>query len=435
MRVLVVDDESYIRDLLIETLQPLGLDVAAAADGREALRMLEQVRPNLMILDVAMPEMDGYEVLRRLRPSESFSRIFVLMLTARGEIEDLEKGLDSGADDYLIKPFHLRELVARVKAAIRVQSLQEELLVKNHLLEESNETLAVTLKAQERLNRVFMLEMEVAARLQNGIFSPGSLDLGRMRAAARYQPSTKIGGDLYDLRSLGDSRAAIFLADAVGHGVSAALLAAMAKTALEGALAGHSKPSEVLGSLNRSFQFCSEHGKYLTAFFGVLDCETGQLVYSLAGHMPPLLYRDSKRCIEKLDSPGFCLGIFEEGRYEDREMILYPGDRLFAYTDGIYDASRDDRHLFGTCFPGMLMENAGASNEDLLDRLDAGLMEFLGGARPSDDYTLVAVHMLKESGRTSSTGTSGGRARMILPPMQRGSGFSRIVKPTTRLPG
>jgi len=396
VRLLVVDDEAYIRDLLVETLQPLGLDIALAVDGCEALSVLERFRPHLMILDVAMPGMDGYEVLRRLRASESFSRVFVLMLTARGEIRDLEKGLDSGADDYLVKPFDLRELVARIKAAIRVQSLQEELLVKNHLLEESNETLARTLKTQERLNRIFMLEMDVAARLQNGIFSPGRLDLGRVRAAARYQPSTKIGGDFYDLRPLDEGHAAIFLADAVGHGVSAALLAAMAKTALEGALAGHSRPSEVLASLNRSFQFCSELGKYLTAFFGVLNCDNGHLIYSLAGHVPPLIYRDSQRCVEKLDSPGLCLGIFQEGQYEDRELTLCPGDRLFAYTDGIYDASSDDHDLFGSCFPRILMENAGASNEDLLDRLDAGLMEFLGGAHPADDYTLLAVQLFRE---------------------------------------
>ncbi len=390
MRILVVDDESYIRELLVEALGPLGHDIAAASDGREALLLLEKFRPSIMILDVAMPGMDGYEVLGRLRSSEEHSRVFVLMLTARSELEDLERGLASGADDYLGKPFQLRELVARIQAAIRVQTLQEELLLRNCQL-------ADALKTQERLNRIFTMEMDVAARLQNGIFSPSRLDLGRVRVAARYQPSTKIGGDFYDLRPLGDGQAAIFLADAVGHGVSAALLAAMVKTALEGALAGQATPSRVLASLNRSFQFCSEHGKYLTAFFGILDCNSGHLTYSLAGHVPPLHYRDSKRAVEKLDTPGLCLGIFEEGRYEDRETDLRPGDRLFAFTDGVYDASCDDSDLYGSRFPRILMENAGIPNEEFLDRLDAGLSDFLGGVRPADDYTLLSIQLLEDS--------------------------------------
>lgn len=394
MRILVVDDEPYIRQLLIHALAPLGYEVTAAADGQEALHLIDGTHPHIIVLDVGMPGLDGYEVLRHLRHAENDSRTYVLMLTGRAELEDLEKGLASGADDYLSKPFQLRELVARIHAAVRVQTLQEELRAKNQQLAEANQALAHSLKVQERLNRKMILEMEMAARLQNGILSPGSLDMGKVRACARYQPSANIGGDFYDLRVLGDGYASVFLADAVGHGVSAALLAAMAKTALENALTGQVQPSQVLGALNRTFQFCSKHGKYLTAFFGLLDCNSGELTYSLAGHVPPLLYCAATRGVETLDSPGLCLGIFEEGRYEDRRTSLAPGDRLLAYTDGIYEASPDEHHLFGSRFPDLLVQNAELTNEDFLDRLDAGLATFLGGQRPVDDYTLLSVQRL-----------------------------------------
>jgi phosphoserine phosphatase RsbU/P len=165
----------------------------------------------------------------------------------------------------------------------------------------------------------------------------------------------------------------------------------MVKMALDEALSDHGTPSKILSALNRAFQFCSEHGKYLTAFSGLLDCNSGELVYSLAGHVPPLLYCDKNRRVEPLDSPGHCLGIFEEGRYEDRCALLCPGDRLFAFTDGIYDASPDEKQLFGSRFPGLLVESAALTNEDFLDRLDQGLAEFLGGERPADDYTLLSV--------------------------------------------
>jgi sigma-B regulation protein RsbU (phosphoserine phosphatase) len=396
MRILVVDDESFIRDLLVQTLEPLGYEVTAVSDGQEALRLVEHFHPDIMILDVSMPGLDGYQVLDRLRPTESDSRIFVLMLTARAELEDLERGLGSGADDYLPKPFQLRELVARINAAVRVQTLQKELRLKNQQLAEANLALAASLKVQERLNQKMNLEMEMAARLQSGMLSPGSFNKGKIRASARYQPSAKIGGDFYDLRILRNGQASIFLADAVGHGVSAALLAAMAKMALEEALAGQVKPARVLSALNRSMQFCSEHGKYLTAFFGLLNCDTGDLTYSLAGHVPPILYRASGQGVETLDSPGLCLGIFEEGKYEDRRVRLCQGDRLFAFTDGIYDASPDDRQLFGSRFPDLLVESAALTNEDFLDRLDADLAYLLGGERPADDYTLLSIQCLKD---------------------------------------
>jgi len=387
MRILVVDDEETIREILRDGLEPLGHEIHAAVDGLDALRKIEEIHPGIVILDVNMPRLDGYGVLSRIRGMEGTQRIFVLMLTAKAELHELERGLSLGADDYLAKPFHLRELIARTQAAVRIRTLQDELHLRNQQLAEG-------LKKEERLNQKMMLEMEVAARLQKGMLSPARLELGRVHACARYRPSTQIGGDFYDLRPLGAKKVSIFLADAVGHGVSAALLAAMLKTGIEDALSGEPMPASILSSLNRRFQFCADHGKYLTAFSGMLDCESGNLVYSLAGHVPPLAYRCSSQKIEKLDSPGFCLGIFEDGRYENREARLFHGDRLFAYTDGISEASADDSHLFGSLFPDLLRRHANLPNEGFLDFLDDDLSCFLGSAPPADDYTLLAVQLL-----------------------------------------
>jgi phosphoserine phosphatase RsbU/P len=396
MRILIADDEKIVCELLTEALQPLGHEIFSAADGLEALRVVEQVSPGIVILDVTMPGLDGYGVLNRIRSIGTIPRIFVLMLTGRTQLEELERGLKSGADDYLAKPFQLRELVARVQAAVRIRTLQEELHLRNQQLAEANEALAGSLAKEERLNRKMILEMEVAARLQKGILSPARLDLGRVKARVYYQPSTQIGGDFYDLRALGPRKASIFLADAEGHGVSAALLAAMLKTALEDALSGHLLPSKILTAMNRSFQFCSEHGKYLTAFCGMLDCETGHLIYSLAGHVPPLAYRRESQSIEKLDTPGFCLGVFKDGLYEDREIDLASGDRLFAYTDGISDASLDDRNVFGAHFAELLQRYAALSNEDFLDSLKGNLELFLTSSKAVDDYTLLSLQYLKD---------------------------------------
>jgi len=113
MRILIVDDERSIRDLLVEKLSSLGYEVLPAPDGLEGLRLVEQVRPDIMILDVNMPVLDGYGVLSRLRAMENVPHTYVIMLTARAELAEVERGLEAGADDYLPKPFELRELVAR----------------------------------------------------------------------------------------------------------------------------------------------------------------------------------------------------------------------------------------------------------------------------------------------------------------------------------
>src|SRR5205807_993029 len=134
--------------------------------------------------------------------------------------------------------------------------------------------------------------------------------------------------------------ATILLADAAGHGVSAALLAAMMKLALDQALASTPHPSDVLSQLNRQFQFCAEEGEYVSACFATLDCITGRLRYSLAGHVHPLVYHLSTNSVEELNTPGFCLGIFEEGRHEERETFLREGDRLLMFTDGLSEAAR-----------------------------------------------------------------------------------------------
>jgi sigma-B regulation protein RsbU (phosphoserine phosphatase) len=233
--------------------------------------------------------------------------------------------------------------------------------------------------------------MEIAARLQASFLSPVQMELGKFRLLARYRPSASIGGDFYDLRACGPHRASIFLADAVGHGVSAALLAAMLKVALEDAIGAHAIPSMVLSVLNHSFQFCAERGKFLTAFSGMLDCDTGELVYALAGHVPPLVYRGSDNTVEKLDSPGYCLGIFEKGQYADSSIRISPGDRLFVFTDGIYEASPDDRSIFGLRLPRLLEECANQSNEEFMDRLETSLLSFLGSGDAEDDYTLLSI--------------------------------------------
>ena len=118
-QILVVDDDRNLRKIIATNLELAGYDVTAAANGEEALTALEQLQPDLVILDVMMPAMDGYEVARRIRAHPVNARVPIIMLTAKSEVEDKISGFDAGADDYITKPFGPQELLARVKAKIR----------------------------------------------------------------------------------------------------------------------------------------------------------------------------------------------------------------------------------------------------------------------------------------------------------------------------
>lgn len=118
-RILMAEDEPHIARLIQFKLEREGFDVTWAKDGGEALSAVMEVIPDLVLLDVMMPVMDGFDVLKKIRENSSTAGIPVIMLTAKGQTEDVEKGFDLGTDDYIIKPFRPAELVARVKSKLK----------------------------------------------------------------------------------------------------------------------------------------------------------------------------------------------------------------------------------------------------------------------------------------------------------------------------
>ncbi len=127
-KILVVDDLPLNVEFLEEELTALGYEVATATDGEAALEQVDEQRPDLVLLDLSLPGRDGLAVLETLRSDPSYRGLPVILLTARKELEDRVKGLDAGADDYITKPFHMGEVAARIKAQLRIQSLQREVL-------------------------------------------------------------------------------------------------------------------------------------------------------------------------------------------------------------------------------------------------------------------------------------------------------------------
>src|SRR5215472_15017693 len=311
-RVLIVEDDPAILGGLRDNLEFESHQVLTAADGEAGYRMLCEHSPDLVILDLMLPKLSGYDLCKRVR-GEGFNAP-ILMLSARSQEADRVLGLDLGANDYVSKPFSLRELLARVRALLRHE--------REHHLD------------QERLNR----ELEMAAKVQRELFPKVLPQVPGIDYAGICRPAQGVSGDYYDFLSLGDGKLGFLLADVSGKGMSAALLGASLHAAVRAnASGGDTDCGAVLAKANRLLFETTAAERFATAFYGVYDAANRRLTYANAGHCPPMLIRN-KACLrlEALTPP---VGILSEVPAIQKNVQLLAGDWLLVFSDGIPEAA------------------------------------------------------------------------------------------------
>ncbi len=316
-RILVVDDEDEIRTLIRRSLELEQYEVSEAPDGPEALSSLGRELPDLILLDVNIPNMDGFAVCQRIR--DLGLTLPVIMLTGQTQVDCRVRGLDCGADDYVGKPFDVPELVARVRAHLRrvetARATAQDII--RQKWEEINEglMLAQTIQQPFRMNHKF-----------EGVHT-----------AVQYLPVGRIGGDFYNIMGLDGGRTAFLIGDAVGKGLGASLLMASTFSLLVRLLENEQRPAEVFRRANQVLKAdFSEISIYVAAFLGVWDPQRAILTYCNAGHQTPLVFPQGGGHLQ-LATNGYFLGAFDDGAYEQREMALRRGDRILFYTDGLSD--------------------------------------------------------------------------------------------------
>jgi signal transduction histidine kinase/serine phosphatase RsbU (regulator of sigma subunit)/anti-sigma regulatory factor (Ser/Thr protein kinase) len=315
--VLVVDDNADLRIYLARLLEP-EYAVRTAVDGADALEQIAERPPDLVLTDVMMPRVDGFELLAKLRESPRTRRMPVIVLSARAGEEATVEGLDAGADDYLVKPFSGPELLARVHANLEVTRLRD----------------ALATGERERAR-----EMEdVALTLQRSLLPRALPDVLGAELCGRYVPaseSLEIGGDFYDATALGDGRLVITIGDVAGHGVLAAAVMGQVRQAVRAyAFEGHAPA----GLMDRLDLLVSDSGLAMTTCLcGILDPGTGILRFANAGHPPPLVRR-ADGAIERITSGlSHPLGVTMAHRHTEAEVVLELGEALLLYTDGLVE--------------------------------------------------------------------------------------------------
>jgi sigma-B regulation protein RsbU (phosphoserine phosphatase) len=375
-RLLIVDDDPTIRRLLERTLTKQGYEVIIAEDGAAGLELALAQQPALIICDWMMPKLDGIEVCRRVKAEASLSSTFFILLTSLGSVDDRVRGLDAGADDFLSKPIEMTELQARVRAGLRLHQLNQDLKEQKRLLEE---------------------EMAEAADYVKTLLPPPMT--GDVAIAAKFEPSSRLGGDCFDFYWLDDDRLVVYLVDAAGHGLKAALPSLSVLNLLRSRslpIQDYGSPSEVLRALNGTFQMNDRNDKYFTAWYGVYNRRTRTLNYASAGHPPAVLLSPSGESLptaKRLRTVGLPVDMFSEAKYSEAFCPIPPNSHLYIFSDGIYELGMPDGTVWGLDpFVEVLRECWAQPDRAEVDSVVARVQDFNSGRSYfEDDLSLLRL--------------------------------------------
>ena len=383
-KVLVVDDEPKNVRILQIQLNARGYTVYTAADGLEALHIVEKEMPDLILLDINMPKMDGFEVVKRIRSNEATEFIPIVMITAlRDTRENRIKSIEAGADDFIEKPFDSLEVLARVRSLLRIKHYQDTLAKYNTRLQE---------------------ELQMARSIQEILIPQnGVQELSGFRIASHCCPEMAVGGDFFDIWEIAPNQLGVFISDVMGHGVSAAFVTVFIKTILaEFQQQVKDNPGYLLEILNTRFNdlISSRLFMFATAFCGIIDLDKGELICANAGHSFPFLYNPHQQTYQAIgdQNTGNGLGIWRDSVYETIHYPFDPLSRMFLYTDGVYEAKNPEGEEFTI---DRLQELICACTEksaaELITSVSEAVDVFTNNCPKDDDLTLIAIEVSREN--------------------------------------
>jgi phosphoserine phosphatase RsbU/P len=370
--ILVVDDSPVNLRLVVRTLEGRGYRLLAAKNGRAALDIARRVRPDLILLDVMMPEVDGFEVCRALKADPATRDAIVVFLSALGEVTDKVTGLELGASDYITKPIQPEEVIARVANHVARQQLEREVR-----------------QSRDRLER----ELASAGEMQRRLL-PSALPSGMGATfAAYYRTSLYAGGDYYDVFALPDGQFGVIVADVSGHGAQSAIVMSMIRAAVHAFPGFACDPAEMLRYLNRHFEFLWESPMFATALSALIDPRERTVTVACAGHPHPLLLRGGRVSVLPVDATMPIL-MMELLKVPDVSNPLQSGDRILFYTDGVterHDAGDDMYDL-----PRLVEafeRSASLPPAEQIQAVVADVDAFAADREPDDDQTLLLIAM------------------------------------------
>jgi len=369
-RVLIVDDVKTNVDILVQALRD-EYKLSVALDGHAALRSVEKSPPDLVLLDIVMPDLDGYEVCRRLRASELTREVPVMFLSALEDVNDKTRGFEVGGNDYLTKPFEVLEVKARVRSLLKAKLYADAV--------------------REAMAR----DLRIAREIQMGILPA---DLGAatkgtgLEVRALIEPAREVGGDLYEVVRVSDDRVVVALGDVSGKGIPAALFMAVTVTVLRTLARQIAEPDEILRRLNDELAEQNPRGMFVTLQCLVFDLEHERVSCAGAGHHQLALVSPGRPARLACPSSGRPAGLFPHNPIDRETLSLERGDTFVLFSDGVSEAMNPDEDFYGEDrLLAALDTVSGATPDETVRRVLADVRAFTAGAKQSDDITVLAV--------------------------------------------
>ena len=383
-KILIVDDEPFNVDYLEQELEDLDYETVAAINGQDALDKVQSETPDLVLLDIMMPVMDGFEVLAHLKGNPATRDIPVIVISANNDLRSVVKGIELGAEDYLPKPFEPVLLRARISSSLE----------KKHL----RDLQQLYLKGLER-------ELEIGREIQMG-FLPSELPkVDGWEIAACFKAAREVAGDFYDAFLLPDGNLVCVIGDVCGKGVGAALFMTLFRSLIRAtsttdyfcnrkdaqALTPAERIQHVISFTNNYIaEMHGDTSMFATVFIGMINLQDGALTYINGGNEPPFLLGRGG-AVTTLEPTGPVVGLIPEATFSVKEISMERNDLLLAFTDGIPDARSVDNVSFGSERLLELLKGGDTASAALIKNIEAHLCQFIGTANQYDDITLLAV--------------------------------------------
>jgi phosphoserine phosphatase RsbU/P len=383
-KILIVDDEPFNADYLEQELEDLNCQTIIAVNGQEALEKIASESPDLVLLDVMMPVMDGFAVLEKVKANPAVRDIPIIVISASNDLQSVVKGIKLGAEDYLPKPFEPTLLKARIQSSLEKKRL--------HDLQ------GLYLKSLER-------EMNIARDIQKEFLPRQLPEVGGWEIASYFKAAKEVAGDFYDAFLLPDGMLTFLVSDVCGKGIGAALFMTLFRSLIRAASTfdqfSSAQEKEIFTPAERLQHVISLTNRYVTetheesnmfatVFIGILDPQSGKLTYINGGNEPALIVGEDGTIRASLTRTGPAIGIIPQASFAVKEITLASDDLIVAFTDGIPDTQNINGEFFGNDrLQTLLIKNSAPI--ELLGRIEAELTQFIGTADQFDDITLLSI--------------------------------------------
>jgi phosphoserine phosphatase RsbU/P len=453
--VVIAEDSRIQARMLIRRLEEAGHTVRWGETGALALALAKERRPDIIVSDIEMPEMTGYEFCKAAKSDPALKTVPFILLSTLSDPIDIIRGLDAGADNYVTKPYEPDYLLGRMNSLLasplesaddgsaamlevtiqgqkfrvkagRQQVLNllvstfenavaknQELVVANQELsvardglQKSNEELSTLNTEISRINAHMIRDLKAAAKVQRSLLPADDVEIPGTTIAWRYVPCQGLAGDFLNVFPLDDEHAGLFVVDVSGHGVPSSLMAVtvgrfltpkvseqslLVRQGADGRIAV-ARPAEVATQLNRLFQADDFSGLYFTLLYGVLHLPTGRFDYCSGGHPALVRLPAGGGDVEFHPTESFPIAFVPDVEYEQKTLQLVPGDRLFLYSDGVPEAMDKDRNPYGD---EAMAACIAASRSAPIDAGVKGLLEavetWCQPNGPLDDVSILGV--------------------------------------------